>query len=173
MKEDSGIDMKKTEKELNIETLPTLEEVLLVERIIQDCNDSILSRSQLKKQMKGKIQQNTLETILEYLEEKNWIATSPKGITWIKSKTKLLDYMDKVLRNSELTTEDAIRLGRKVNKNVAKRFRDFNKQDIPKKKVIMAEKLAQHSNLTKEDIDSFDKKIKASATKKFLRAGRL
>ncbi len=76
--------------------------------------------------------------------------------------------MDKVLRNSELTKEDAIRLGRKVNKNVAKRFRDFEKQDISKRKVIMAEKLAQHSNLTKEDIDSSDKKIKASATKRFL-----
>jgi hypothetical protein len=172
MKEDSGIDMKKTEKELNIETLPTLEEVLLVERIIQDCNGSIVSWSWLKKRMTGKIQQNTLETILDYLEEKNWIATSPKGITWIKSKTKLLDYMDKVLRNSELTTEDAIRLGRKISRKVAKRFRDFDKEDILKRKVIMGEKLAQHSNLTKEDIDSFDKKIKASATKKLLSGGR-
>jgi hypothetical protein len=168
MKEDSGIDMQKAEKELPIEKLPTLEDVFLVEQILQDCDESILSRSQLKKRVKGKIQQNTLDTILDYLEEKNWIVTSRKGVTWIKSKKKLLDYMDEVLRNSTLTEEDTIRRGRKINRTFTKRFRDFDKKDSPKKRVLQAEKLAQHSKLTKRDVNAFDKKIKASATRKFL-----
>jgi hypothetical protein len=33
---------------------------------------------------------------------------------------------------------------------------------------INVEKLGQQSKLTKEDVDAFDKKIKASATKRFL-----
>jgi len=164
--------MTKTKKELDIEKLPTLGEVLLVEEIIQDCNESIVSLSQLKKILKGKINQNTLRSILDYLDEKNRIATSKKGITWIKSKKKLLEYMDELLKNSELTEEDTIRLGRKVNTKIAKRFCDFQKEDAAKKKKtkrkINVEKLAQQSKLTKEDIDAFDKKIKASATKRFL-----
>ena len=172
MKENSGIDMTKIKKELDIEKLPTLGEVLLVEEIIQDCNESIVSLSQLKKILKGKINQNTLRSILDYLDEKNRIATSKKGVTWIKSKKKLLEYMDELLKNSELTEEDTIRLGKKVNTKIAKRFYDFQKEDTAKKKKtkskINVEKLAQQSKLTKEDIDVFDKKIKASATKRFL-----
>lgn len=172
MKENLGIDMTKIKKELDIEKLPTLGEVLLVEEIIQDCNESIVSLSQLKKLLHGKIAQNTLRSILNYLDEKNKIAISPKGVTWIKAKKKLLEYMDELLKNSELTEEDTIRLGRKVNRKVAKRFRDFQKEDTAKKKKtkrkINVEKLAQQSKLTKEDIDAFSKKIKASATKRFL-----
>jgi hypothetical protein len=134
MKENSGIDMTKIKKELDIEKLPTLGEVLLVEEIIQDCNESIVSLSQLKKILKGKINQNTLRSILDYLDEKNRIATSKKGVTWIKSKKKLLEYMDELLKNSELTEEDALRLGRKVNTKIAKRFYDFQKEDAVKKK---------------------------------------
>lgn len=171
MKENSGIDMTRTKKELDIEKLPTLGEVLLVEETIQDCNESIVSLSQLKKLLQGKINQNTLRSILDYLDEKNRIATSPKGVTWIKSKKKLLEYMDELLKNSELTVEDTILLGRKVSRRVAKRYRDFQKEDTAKKKKtkrkINVEKLAQKSKLTKKDVDAFDKKIKKSATKRF------
>jgi hypothetical protein len=172
MKENSGIDMTNTKKELDLEKLPTLGDVLLVEETIQDCDESIVTLSQLKKLLHGKITQNTLRNILNYLDEKNRIATSPKGITWIKHTKKLLEYMDELLKNSELTEEDAIRLGRKVSRKVAKRFRDFQKEDTTKKKKTKrktdVEKLAQQSKLTKEDLDAFNKKIKASATKRFL-----
>jgi hypothetical protein len=80
--------------------------------------------------------------------------------------------MDELLKNSELTEEDTIRHGRKVSRKVAKRFREFEKEDTTKKKKTKrktdAEKLAQQSKLTKEDLDAFNKKIKASATKRFL-----
>ncbi len=172
MKENSGIDMTITKKDLNIEKLPTLGEVLLVEETIQDCDESIVSLSHLKKLLHGEITQNTLWNILDYLDEKNKIATSPKGVTWIKHTKKLLEYMDELLKNSELTEEDTIRLGRKINRKVAKRFREFEKEDTAKKKKTKrktdVEKLAQQSKLTKEDVDAFSKKIKASATKRFL-----
>ena len=172
MKENSGIDMIDTKKELDLEKLPTLGDVLLVEETIQDCDESIVSLSQLKKLLQGKITQNTLRNILDYLDEKNRITTSPKGVTWIKHTKKLLEYMDELLKNSELTEEDTIRLGRKINRKVAKRFREFEKEDTTKKKKTKrktdAEKLAQQSKLTKEDVDAFNKKIKASATKRFL-----
>jgi len=164
--------MTRTKKELDLEKLPTLGEVLLVEETIQDCDESIVTLSQLKKLLHGKITQTTLRNILDYLDEKNRIVRSPKGVAWIKPSKKLLEYMDELLKNSELTEEDTIRLGRKINKIVAKRFREFEKEDTTKKKKTKrktdVEKLAQQSNLTKEDVDAFSKKIKASATKRFL-----
>ena len=172
MKDNSGIDMMNTKKELDLEKLATLAEVLLVEETIQDCEESIVTLSQLKKLLHGKITQNTLWNILDYLDEKNRIATSLKGVTWIKHTKKLLQYMNELLKNSELTEEDTIRLGRKVNRKVAKRFREFEKEDTVNKKKTKrktdVEKLAQQSKLTKEDVDAFSKKIKASATKRFL-----
>jgi len=176
MKENSGIDMTRTKKELDLEKLPTLGEVLLVEETIQDCDESIVTLSQLKKLLHGKITQTTLRNILDYLDEKNRIVRSPKGVAWIKPSKKLLEYMDELLRNSELTEEDTIRLGRKINRKVAKRYRDFQKEDTTEKKEkkrkmkrkIDVEKIAQQSKLTKEDVDAFSKKIKASATKRFL-----
>jgi hypothetical protein len=172
MKENSGIDMTNTKKELDLEKLPTLGEVLLVEETVQDCDESIVPLSQLKKLLHVEITQNTLWNILDYLDEKNKIATSPKGVTWIKHTKKLLEYMDELLKNSELTEEDTIRLGRNINRKVAKRYRDFQKEDTTKKKKTKrktdVEKLARQSNLTKEDVDAFSKKIKASATKRLL-----
>lgn len=172
MKENLGIDMTNTKKELDLEKLPTLGDVLLVEETIQDCDESIVSLSQLKILLHGKITQNTLWGILGYLDEKNRIATSSKGVTWIKHTKKLLEYMHELLKNSELTEEDTIRLGRKINRKIAKRFREFEKEDTAKKKKTKrktdVEKLAQQSKLTKEDVDAFNKKIKASATKRFL-----
>ena len=172
MKENSGIDMMNTKKELDLEKLPTLGDVLLAEKTIQDCDESIVPLSQLKMLLHGKITQNTLWNILDYLDEKNKITTSSKGVTWIKHTKKLLEYMDELLKNSELTEEDTIRLGRKVSRKVAKRFRDYQKENTTKKKKTKrktnVEKLAQQSKLTKEDLDAFNKKIKASATKRFL-----
>jgi hypothetical protein len=172
MKENSGIDMMNTKKELDLEKLPTLGELLLVEEAIRDCDESIVSLSQLKKLLHGKITQNTLRNILDYLDEKNKIATSPKGVTWIKHTKKILEHMDVLLKNSELTEEDTIRLGRKVSRKVAKRYHDFQREDTTEKEKTKrktdVEKLAGQSKLTKEDVDAFSKKIKASATKRFL-----
>jgi hypothetical protein len=51
-----------------------------------------------------------------------------KDIRWaevareaIWSKAKKLEIMDKLLANSELTEKDALEIGRKINKGIAKR----------------------------------------------------
>lgn len=116
-------------KEIDLEKLPTLSDLLCVEEAIQDSNESIVSVSQLKKSLHGKINQNSLTIILDYLEEKNKIAVTSRGITWIKNKKKLLDLFDKLLEKSTLTEEDAIRLGREVNRRVTRRFYDEIEKD--------------------------------------------
>jgi len=124
MNENLGIKMTVSNNELNLKNLPTLSEFLLVEEALQDSNESIVTMSQLKKLLQGKINKNTLTVILDYLEESNKILVTIKGITWIKSNKKLLDLFDKLLEKSTLTEEDALRLGRQINKNATRKFYD-------------------------------------------------
>ena len=49
----------------------------------------------------------------------NWSAVARQAI---REKLLLLERMDKLLANSKLTEKDALELGRKVNKAVAKRY---------------------------------------------------
>lgn len=49
----------------------------------------------------------------------NWSAVAREAI---KKKISLLTEMDKLLAKSELTEKDAVELGRKVNKKVAKKY---------------------------------------------------
>ncbi len=50
----------------------------------------------------------------------NWSSVAREAI---KEKIEFLEEMNKLLSKSKLTKEDAIRLGRKVNKAVAERYR--------------------------------------------------
>lgn len=69
---------------------PTLNTILMVEKVIQNADDSIVSIAYIKKQVPRQVNHNTLIQILEYLEESNKIAVSLKGITWIhNTNTKL------------------------------------------------------------------------------------
>ena len=62
--------------------------------------------------------------------------------------------------------------------NIHKQMKHFSEvkwSEIARKAIIekleflqLAEKLAQQSNLTEEDVAAFNKKIKSSATKRFL-----
>jgi CMP-2-keto-3-deoxyoctulosonic acid synthetase len=57
--------------------------VLMVEHVLQNMDESIVTIAQLKKNLPKQINHNVLKVILEYLEESNKIAFSSKGITWI------------------------------------------------------------------------------------------
>ena len=122
MKENSGIDMTKLKKAFDIEKLPTLREVLLVEETIQDSKDSIVSFPTLKKRLDKKIKQNTLLIILDYFDERNKIATSPKGVTWIQHKKKLLEHMNELVQQSKLTKKDVDVFDKKIKTAATKRF---------------------------------------------------
>lgn len=66
-----------------IKHYPTLNTVLMVEKVLKEMNESVTTIAQLKKKLPNQVNHNTLKTILEYLEESNKIAVSLKGITWI------------------------------------------------------------------------------------------
>ena len=61
---------------------PNLKTVLLIEKILKNAETAI-SREELKRRMPVQIMHQTLNLILEYLEEKGLIIDSHKGILWI------------------------------------------------------------------------------------------
>ena len=56
-----------------------------------------------------------LKKEMENLPEINWSAVAREAI---KRKILLLKEMDKILKNSKITEEDAIQMGRELNKRV-------------------------------------------------------
>lgn len=95
MKKDLGINMNVTDKKKRVNELPTLDQVLLVEDVLQNIDDSLIPIIQLKKKLSRKLKENTLMTILDYLESMNKITITPKGITWIvNTNTRLRKAID-------------------------------------------------------------------------------
>lgn len=66
-----------------LEHSPTLNTVLMVERVLKNMNESIITIAELKRKLPKQVNHNTLMIILEYLEQSNKIAVSLKGISWI------------------------------------------------------------------------------------------
>ncbi len=59
-----------------------------------------------------------LKSKMDEFPEMNWSEIARQAI---RKRLELLRKMDEMFANSELTEEDAIRLGRKVNRSLAKR----------------------------------------------------
>ena len=55
----------------------------MVEDLLKNMKESVITMAEIKKRVPKKINHNTLKIILEYLEESNKIAVTMKGITWI------------------------------------------------------------------------------------------
>jgi len=66
----------------NVIHYPTLKTMLLIEKILKNA-DTIIEREELKRRLPVKIMHQTLNLILEYLEERGMILDSHKGILWI------------------------------------------------------------------------------------------
>ena len=62
---------------------PTLNTVIMVEKVIESSDESIITISKLKRNLPRQVNHNTLMLILRYLEESNKIVATIKGITWI------------------------------------------------------------------------------------------
>lgn len=62
---------------------PTLNTVLMVEDVLKNMNESIITVAELKRRLPKQVNHNTLIVILDYLEKSNKILVSLKGITWI------------------------------------------------------------------------------------------
>ncbi len=61
---------------------PNLKTVLMIEKTLRDA-ETLISREELKRRLPVKIMHQTLNLILEYLEERGMIIDSHKGILWI------------------------------------------------------------------------------------------
>ncbi|MDI3544444.1 MAG: hypothetical protein PWQ28_725 [Candidatus Woesearchaeota archaeon] len=66
-----------------MEHSPTLNTILMVEDVLKECDNSVITIAELKRKLPKQVNHNVLKTILAYLEESNKIAVSLKGITWI------------------------------------------------------------------------------------------
>lgn len=75
-------------KETRSEYFPSLNNLMHIENILQKTNESVLSIMSLRKKLPKSITSKTINAILRYLEDKNVIFKSPKGITWIKNNNK-------------------------------------------------------------------------------------
>ncbi len=62
---------------------PTLNTVIMVEEILKNMNESVITIAELKRRLPRQVNHNTLMLILQYLEESNKILVGLKGITWI------------------------------------------------------------------------------------------
>ena len=60
---------------------PTLKTILSVEKILREA-DTLIEREELKRRLPVKIMHQTLNVILQYLEERGMIIDSHKGILW-------------------------------------------------------------------------------------------
>ena len=73
---------------------PTLKTVLMVEGVIKK-TDIALSRNEIKRRLPTKVMHQTLNLILNYLEESGKIMDGSKGIFWIFNENpkfkKILD----------------------------------------------------------------------------------
>jgi predicted component of type VI protein secretion system len=61
---------------------PNLKTMLVVENALR-CAETMINREELKKRLPVKIMHQTLNVILEYMEERGMIIDSHKGILWI------------------------------------------------------------------------------------------
>ena len=61
---------------------PSLKTVLMIENTLKKSNH-LLTREQLKKKLPKKVMHQTLNVILEYLEDSGKILDGRKGILWI------------------------------------------------------------------------------------------
>jgi len=61
---------------------PSLKTVLMVEKVLRE-TDLAISRAELKRRLPKEIMHQTLNLILEFLEERGMIVDTHKGIVWI------------------------------------------------------------------------------------------
>ncbi len=82
--------------------MPNLKTVIMVEEVIKNSENSLITIPEIKRALPKKVNHNTLMIILEYLEESRKILVGIKGIIWLeeispklrKAMKKGIDYED-------------------------------------------------------------------------------
>ena len=73
-----------------LEHSPTLNTVIMVENVLKNMDESVISIAELKRRLPRQVNHNTLKIILEYLEISNKIVVTMRGITWIHNPNPTL-----------------------------------------------------------------------------------
>ncbi len=77
---------------------PNLKTVLQVEKVLQEA-DTVISKNELQRRLPTQIMHQTLNVILEYLEDSGKIMIGEKGITWIaQDNPKLKKLLERGVR---------------------------------------------------------------------------
>ena len=76
-------------QKLEVIHYPNLKTVLMVEDVLKKANN-LMTREQLKKKLPTKIMHQTLNVILNYLEDGGKILDGRKGILWIYNSSQKL-----------------------------------------------------------------------------------
>lgn len=69
---------------------PTLKTIFMVEEVLKNA-DKVMSKEQIKRKLEGKLMHQTLNVILDYLEESGKIIIGKKGILWTFNPSKKLE----------------------------------------------------------------------------------
>ena len=69
--------------ESKLEHAPNLNTVIMVEKVLKEMDESVITVADLKRKLPRQVNHNTLKVILEYLEASNKILVTMRGITWI------------------------------------------------------------------------------------------
>ncbi len=75
---------------------PTLKTVLMVEEILKEAKEP-LTRYAIMKRTKNKVMRPTLNTVIEYMEQRGMVLDSKKGIIWTYTTP---EKMKKLIRES-------------------------------------------------------------------------
>ncbi len=62
---------------------PTLKTVMMVEDVLKNMDESVITVAELKRRLPRQVNHNTLKEILDYLDKSNKIYMNVKGITWL------------------------------------------------------------------------------------------
>jgi hypothetical protein len=86
----SVVHLETITKKLKKESIPDQKSVKMVENTLKNMKESVISVQKLKKTLPKKIENNNLRKILRFLDEKNKITLSLKGIIWLENKSPKL-----------------------------------------------------------------------------------
>ena len=78
---------------------PNLKTMLMVEKVLKDA-ETTLTREEIKNRLPVQIMHQTLNVILEYMEQRNLILDGHKGILWIHNDSPKL--REAIRRGTEL-----------------------------------------------------------------------
>ena len=81
-------------KNYSVSHSPTLNTVLMVEKILQEAGD-VLTIAEIKRRLPKKVMHSTLIQVLNYLQESGKILITTKGIIWVYSPSHELEALKK------------------------------------------------------------------------------